>query len=129
MRLRDTVFFPKPAWPPRQLQLGQNLAMLTGVLGVGAGLIALYLVRVGYLQDKAQRNAGGQGPRGKDAGEKSAFLANMSHEIRTPMNAILDLANCWMASSLLQNKPNMWFHSPKWELLLRLINDVRIFQI
>jgi signal transduction histidine kinase/CheY-like chemotaxis protein len=110
----------------RQLQLGQNLAMLTGVLGVGAGMIALYLVRVGYLQDKAQRELLEEKVRAeKTAGEKSAFLANMSHEIRTPMNAILGFGEL-LDGEQLTAKQAQYVRSIRQSgnSLLRLINDV-----
>jgi signal transduction histidine kinase/CheY-like chemotaxis protein len=110
----------------RQLQAGQNLTMLAGVLGVGAGLIALYLVRVGYLQDKAQRELLEDKIRAeKTVSEKSAFLANMSHEIRTPMNAILGFGELLEGESLTA-KQAQYVRSIRQSgsSLLQLINDV-----
>src|ERR1700722_10877167 len=110
----------------QQLQSGQNLTMLAGVLGVGAGLIALYLVRVGYLQDKAQRELLEDKVRAENTvSEKSAFLANMSHEIRTPMNAILGFGEL-LEQEPLTPRQAQYARSIRQsgKSLLQLINDV-----
>src|SRR5512142_3125070 len=68
----------------------QQITWVAGLLGVGAGLFALYFYRVDYRQERARRELLEEKLRAEQAVvEKSAFLANMSHEIRTPMNAIL----------------------------------------
>jgi signal transduction histidine kinase/CheY-like chemotaxis protein len=67
-----------------------RLSWVTGLLGLGAGLLAVYL----YRMDRHKEEARGELLLEKlqaEQGiiEKGAFLANMSHEIRSPMNAIL----------------------------------------
>jgi signal transduction histidine kinase/DNA-binding response OmpR family regulator len=110
----------------RQMQLGQRTGVFTGFLGIGAGLLALYLVRVGSKQEKAAQSLLKEKVRAERiVREKSAFLANVSHEIRTPMNAILGFGE------LLENEPltsrqaqyvRCLHQSGK--SLLQLINDV-----
>ena len=74
----------------RQMKWVHQLTWVAGLLGVGAGLFALYFYRVDYYQERARRELLEQKFQAEQAVvEKSAFLANMSHEIRTPMNAIL----------------------------------------
>ena len=127
MRAQGHSLFSEAGMATReQLQSGQNLTMLAGVLGVGAGLIALYLVRVGYMQDKAHRELLEEKVQAeKTVGEKSAFLANMSHEIRTPMNAILGFGEL-LESEPLTAKQSQYVRSIRQSgaSLLRLINDV-----
>ena len=63
--------------------------LLAGGVGLGAGMIALYLSRVALQKEKNERRLAEQAIRAESAArEKNAFLANMSHEILTPMNAI-----------------------------------------
>ena len=74
----------------REMKLVHQMTWMAGLLGVGAGLFALYFYRVDYYQERAQRELLEEKLYAEQAvREKSAFLANMSHEIRSPMNAIL----------------------------------------
>ena len=74
--------------------------LLAGGVGLGAGIMALYLSRVALQKEKNERRLAEQAIRAESAArEKSAFLANMSHEIRTPMNAILGFSDL-LASDL-----------------------------
>ena len=74
----------------RQMKRVHQMTWVAGLLGVGAGLFALYFYRVDYYQERARRELLEEKLHAEQAVvEKSAFLANMSHEIRTPMNAIL----------------------------------------
>jgi signal transduction histidine kinase/CheY-like chemotaxis protein len=67
-----------------------QLTWIAGVLGVGAGVFALYFYRVDYYQERGRRQMLEEKLHAEQSvREKSAFLANMSHEIRSPMNAIL----------------------------------------
>ncbi len=110
----------------RETQLSQRTSLFTGFLGIGAGLLALYLVWVGSRQEKAAQTLFEEKTRAeKSVVEKSAFLANVSHEIRTPMNAILGFGE------LLENEP-LAPRQTKYvrcirqsgKSLLQLINDV-----
>ena len=104
----------------------QSLDLVAGVLGVGAGLFALYLVRVGYLQEKGRRELLEQKMRAeKIMVEKSAFLANISHEIRTPMNAILGFGEL-LADEPLTHRQSEYVRCIRQsgKSLLQLINDV-----
>ena len=74
----------------RQMKWVHQMTWVAGLLGVGAGLFALYFYRVDYYQERGRRELLEEKLQAEQAVvEKSAFLANMSHEIRTPMNAIL----------------------------------------
>jgi len=74
----------------REMKLVHQMTWVAGLLGVGAGLFALYFYRVDYYQERGRRELLEEKLHAEQAVvEKSAFLANMSHEIRTPMNAIL----------------------------------------
>jgi signal transduction histidine kinase len=62
-----------------------QMTWVAGLLGVGAGLFALYFYRVDYYQERGRRELLEEKLRAEQAVvENSAFLANMSHEIRTP---------------------------------------------
>ncbi len=110
----------------RETQLSQRTSLFTGFLGIGAGLLALYLVWVGSRQEKAAQTLFEEKTRAeKSVVEKSAFLANVSHEIRTPMNAILGFGE------LLENEPLAPRQTQyvrcirqSGKSLLQLINDV-----
>src|ERR1039457_4701743 len=74
----------------REMEWVHQMTWMAGLLGVGAGLFALYFYRVDYHQERARRELLEEKLHAEQAvKEKSAFLANMSHEIRSPMNAIL----------------------------------------
>jgi signal transduction histidine kinase/DNA-binding response OmpR family regulator len=110
----------------RQMDLAQSLTMVAGLFGIGAGLCALYLVRVSYLQEKSQRELLEEKLRAdKIVVEKSAFLANMSHEIRTPMTAILGFGEL-LATEPISPRQAHYVRSIRQSgtSLLQLINDV-----
>ena len=74
----------------REMKLVHQMTWVAGLLGVGAGVFALYFYRVDYYQERGRRELLEEKLHAEQSvREKSAFLANMSHEIRSPMNAIL----------------------------------------
>jgi signal transduction histidine kinase/DNA-binding response OmpR family regulator len=97
-----------------------------GMVGVGAGLFALFLTRVAFNQEKRERALAEAKLRAEQSSEhKSVFLANMSHEIRTPMNAILGFSDL-LDGELREPKQRQWLRSIRasGQSLLQLINDV-----
>ena len=65
-------------------------ATSSGVVALGAGLLALLLFRESLKQLRREERLSAAKARAEQSEkEKSIFLATMSHEIRTPMNAIL----------------------------------------
>jgi signal transduction histidine kinase len=110
----------------RQLTRTQVLGLVIGFLGIGAGLFALYLVRVGYFQERtSQELLEGKLLAEKTAVEKTVFLANISHEIRTPMNAILGFSELLEGESL-SNRQSQYVRSiqQSGRSLLQLVSDV-----
>lgn len=74
----------------REMKWVHQLTWIAGLLGVGAGVFALYFYRIDYYQERGRRVLLEEKLHAEQSvREKSAFLANMSHEIRSPMNAIL----------------------------------------
>ncbi len=110
----------------RQIESGLKFTLFAGVSGIGAGLFALYLVRVGYLQEKQQRRLAAERNEAQlGLKEKSAFLANMSHEIRTPMNAILGFGELLEGESLTPRQGQyVRAIRQSGKSLLTLVNDV-----
>ncbi len=101
-------------------------SLVAGVLGVGAGVFALWLARVmlGHqMREKELVEARLQAERSSQ--EKTVFLANMSHEIRTPMNAILGFSEL-LESELREPKHRQYLQSIRTSAgsLLQLINDI-----
>jgi signal transduction histidine kinase len=89
-------------------------------------LVALYLARISFLQEKEQLRLWEAKLRAeKTAVEKSAFLANMSHEIRTPMNAVLGFSEL-LEGERLTPKQAQYVRSIRASgtALLELINNV-----
>lgn len=108
------------------LEFAQLITLIAGCLSIGAGLLGLYLVRIGYLQEKSQRQLLEEKLRAeKIIVEKSAFLANMSHEIRTPMNAILGFGEL-LEGEPLTPKQAQYLSAIRQSgtSLLQLINDI-----
>jgi signal transduction histidine kinase/DNA-binding NarL/FixJ family response regulator len=101
--------------------------LLAGGLGLGAGMMALYLSRVALQKEKNERRLAEQAIRAESAArEKSAFLANMSHEIRTPMNAILGFSDLLAADLPPGDKARQRVQAIRDSAmsLLQLINDI-----
>jgi signal transduction histidine kinase/DNA-binding response OmpR family regulator len=101
-------------------------SLIAGILGVGAGVFALWLARVmlGHQQrEKELMEAKLQAERSSQ--EKTVFLANMSHEIRTPMNAILGFTEL-LEGDLNEPKHRQYLQSIRsaGASLLQLINDI-----
>ena len=96
------------------------------LLGVGAGLFALYFYRVDYRQERARRELLEEKLHAEQAvRDKSAFLANMSHEIRSPMNAILGFSELLEPEGLTP-KQSQYVRAIRdnGASLLQLINDI-----
>jgi signal transduction histidine kinase/DNA-binding response OmpR family regulator len=104
----------------------QRMTWIAGILGIGAGLFALYLYRVDYLQERAQRELLEEKLQAEAAvKEKSAFLANMSHEIRSPMNAILGFSELLEPEGLTPRQSQyVRAIRDNGASLLQLINDI-----
>ncbi len=101
--------------------------LLAGGVGLGAGIIALYLSRIALQKEKNERRLAEQAIRAESAArEKSAFLANMSHEIRTPMNAILGFSDLLAADLPPGDKARQRVQAIRDSAtsLLQLINDI-----
>jgi nitrogen-specific signal transduction histidine kinase/CheY-like chemotaxis protein len=99
---------------------------MAGLLGVGAGLFALYFYRVDYFQERARRELLEEKLHAEQAvREKSAFLANMSHEIRSLMNAILGFSELLEPEGLTP-KQSQYVRAIRdsGASLLQLINDI-----
>ena len=110
----------------RAMKWVHQMTWLAGLLGVGAGLFALYFYRVDYFQERARRELLEEKLHAEQAvREKSAFLANMSHEIRSPMNAILGFSEL-LEPERLTPKQSQYVRAIRdsGAALLHLINDI-----
>ena len=127
MRQRRQNIFSSAGENTRQnMEWLSTISQITGFLGLGAGLFALYLLRVSFVQERARWNLLEEKLRAeKIVVEKSDFLANMSHEIRTPMNAILGFGEL-LEGETLTPRQGKYVHAIRESgtSLLQLINDV-----
>ena len=101
-------------------------SLVVGIVGVGAGIYALWLSRLTLKHQQREREllaAKLQAERSNQ--EKTVFLANVSHEIRTPMNAILGFSEL-LESDLREPKHRQYLRTIRSSAgsLLLLINDI-----
>jgi len=110
-----------------QIKRALLATLLAGGVGLGAGVIALYLSRISLNREKSERQLVEQALRAESAARaKSAFLANMSHEIRTPMNAILGFSDLLAAELPASGKARQRVQAihDSATSLLQLIDDI-----
>ena len=90
-----------------------------GAIGIGAGVLAL------WMQRREEKIAVAKVEAERTSQEKTELLANMSHEIRTPMNAILGFSEL-LEGELHEPRHRQYLQSIRSSAgsLLQLINDV-----
>src|ERR1035437_837867 len=109
-----------------QLLRASLTSLVAGVLGIGAGLFALWLSRLMLRQkEREQELVEAKFQAERNSQEKTAFLANMSHEIRTPMNSILGFSEL-LEGELHEPRHRQYLKSIRSSAasLLQLINDI-----
>jgi len=102
------------------------VTLIAGFLGIGAGLLALWISNVALKYQKRELEMSEAKSRAEHSNqEKSIFMANMSHEIRTPMNAILGFSEL-LGNDLKSPKHQNYLQFIRTSAisLLQLINDI-----
>jgi signal transduction histidine kinase/CheY-like chemotaxis protein len=109
-----------------QLLRASLTSLVAGAIGIGAGLLAFFLVRHAMKsQQREQELLVAKLEAERTNQEKTDFLANMSHEIRTPLNAILGFSEL-LNGELQDSRQRQHALSIRYsvEALLQIINDV-----
>jgi signal transduction histidine kinase/CheY-like chemotaxis protein len=109
-----------------QLLRASLTSLIAGILGIGAGIFALWLSRLMLKQkEREQSLVEAKLEAERSSQQKTAFLANMSHEIRTPMNSILGFSEL-LEGELREPKHRQYLKSIRSSAgaLLELINDI-----
>ncbi len=109
-----------------QLLRANLTSMVAAMIGLCAGLLALYLAAVSSAHARRETElVKARTLAERESREKSTFLANMSHEIRTPMNAILGFSEL-LFGELTESKQRGYVQSIRTSAmsLLQLINDL-----
>jgi signal transduction histidine kinase len=123
---QDTIFSAQGTERRSQMRKAEITTNVAGLVGVGAGILALYFSYVARRQAEKEAQLTIEKERAEIAGrEKSAFLANMSHEIRTPMNAILGFSDLLDRETMSDQKRAYVRHIREaGQSLVQLINDI-----
>jgi signal transduction histidine kinase/CheY-like chemotaxis protein len=97
-----------------------------GLLGVGALIFAIFIVRLAHtLQRENERLHDAVNAAQAASQAKSDFLASMSHEIRTPLNGVLGMAQAMTRDRLSRiQRERLKVIGESGEALLAILNDI-----
>ncbi|MCC7374774.1 MAG: CHASE3 domain-containing protein [Verrucomicrobiales bacterium] len=124
--MRSDVVSEQGAMGRARLVRAIMTSLVAGLLGVVAGVYALWLAKVMLRHQLRERKLVEERLHAeRKSHEKSVFLANMSHEIRTPMNAILGFSEL-LASEIIEPRQRQYLRAIRSSAhsLLQLINDI-----